>query len=104
MLRGSRPSRFPSVIAVTRFLDANRYPLRSKTLCRPNDSAMSSISREPACEVCAHEGVIGEMRVSGADAIDLLHLAGSKRLVRLEAPDAFEQALTPQDFVAPADH
>ena len=44
------------------------------------------------------------MRIGGADAVDLLHLAGSERFVRIEAPDAFEQALAAQDLVAAADH
>ena len=42
------------------------------------------------------------MRIGRADAVDLLALSGSQRLARVEAPDAFEQSLAAQDFVAPA--
>src|SRR5882724_5770985 len=38
-----------------------------------------------------------------ADAVDLLHLAGAEALGRIEAPDSFQQPLTPQNFVAAGD-
>src|SRR5262249_56466789 len=61
-------------------------------------------SGEPALQVRAHEGIVVEVRVGRADAIDLLALPGSQRLARVEAPDAFEQSLPAQDFVAARDH
>src|SRR2546429_5658097 len=38
-----------------------------------------------------------------ADAVDLLQLARAEALGRIETPDALEQALPPQDFVAARD-
>src|SRR4051812_16719428 len=60
-------------------------------------------SPQPFLQVGAHERVIGEIGVLGADALDLLRLPRRKRLLRVEAPDALEQPLAPQDFVAARD-
>src|SRR5262249_38997036 len=48
--------------------------------------------------------IVVEVRIGRADAVDLLLLPGSQRLARVEAPDAFQQALAAQDFVAAGDH
>ena len=61
-------------------------------------------SGQPALQIRAHEGVIVEVRIGGADAVDLLLLSGAERLARIEAPDAFEQPLPAQDLVAAGDH
>ena len=45
------------------------------------------------------EVVISQMRIGAADAVDLLVLAVPERLVRIEAPCPFQQALAAQDFV-----
>src|SRR5262249_6436442 len=61
-------------------------------------------SGKPALQIRAHEGVVVEVRIGRADAVDLLLLPGSQRLARVETPDAFQQALAAQDFVAAGDH
>src|SRR5947209_17823727 len=61
-------------------------------------------SGQPALQIRAHEGVIVEVRIGRADAIDLLLLSASQRLARVETPNALEQSLPPQDFVAAGDH
>src|SRR5215831_20838818 len=48
--------------------------------------------------------VVVEVRIGRADPVDLLLLSASQRLARVEAPDAFEQPLAAQDFVATRDH
>ena len=58
---------------------------------------------QPALQVLGDEFVVGEVGVGGADAVDLFRLARAQRLVRIEAPDPFQQALAPQDFVAAGD-
>ncbi len=64
---------------------------------------MQRRSRQPALPVRAHEGVVVEMRVGGADPVDLFLLARSQGLVRVEAPDAREKPLPAQDLVAAGD-
>lgn len=49
------------------------------------------------------EIIIAEMRVGGADAINLRKLAGAERLVLVETPEAFEEALAAEDFVEAGD-
>src|SRR5690242_19731252 len=58
---------------------------------------------EPLVAVCGDKGVIREMRIRAADAVDLFALAKSERFIRVEAPDAFEQALAPQNLVDTGD-
>src|SRR5262249_61154931 len=60
-------------------------------------------SEKPALQIRAHEGIVVEMRIGRADPVDLLLMPGSQRLARVETPDAFEQALAAQDFVAAGD-
>src|SRR5215469_13196718 len=60
--------------------------------------------RQPALQIRAHEGIVVEVRIGCADAVDLLALSRSQRLARVETPDAFEQSLAAQDFVATGDH
>src|SRR6185295_10270067 len=59
---------------------------------------------QPALDIGAHERVVVEVGISGADAVDLLHLARAQAFVRVEAPDAVEQALAAEDFVAAGDY
>jgi hypothetical protein len=42
------------------------------------------------------EGVVAQVRVRGADPINLLDLAGAEGLAGIEIPDAGEQPLSPQ--------
>ena len=46
-----------------------------------------------------HEVVVGEVRIGAADAVELLALAGGQALLRVEAPDAQQKALPPQQFM-----
>ena len=43
------------------------------------------------------------MWVGGIDSVDFFGLAGAEVLPRIEAPDAFEEALAAQDFVKAGD-
>ena len=61
------------------------------------------VSSQPFIAMLGDEGIIAEMRIRGADAINLRKLAGAERLVFIEAPDAFEQALAAEDFVEAGD-
>src|SRR5438067_13265997 len=45
-------------------------------------------SRQPSMQIGAHERIVVEVRIGGADAVDLLALSGSQRLLRVETPDA----------------
>ena len=47
--------------------------------------------------------VIVEPRIRRLHPADFICLAGAQGLVRIEAPDTVEQALTPQHFVATGD-
>ena len=49
------------------------------------------------------ERVVGEIGMLADDAIDLGRLTGAQALVRIETPDAFEQALPAQNLVASGD-
>src|SRR5450755_1074778 len=53
-------------------------------------------SAEPEIETSGDEGVVAEVGVDAQHPIDLLGLAGAQALLRVEAPDAFEQALAAQ--------
>lgn len=46
-----------------------------------------------------HELVIAQMRISGPDSVDFLKLSGSKRLSRVETPEAPHQALPTQGLM-----
>src|SRR5262245_4539345 len=61
------------------------------------------MSSHPDVEILAHELVVGEMRVSAADPLDLFELPRREVLVRIETPSAFEQSLPPKDFMKPGD-
>src|SRR6185436_13891455 len=47
--------------------------------------------------------VVIQVRVGAVDAVDLLTLARAQRLRRVQAPDAFQKALAPEDFVKAGD-
>ena len=49
------------------------------------------------------EVVVVEMRVGAIDAVNLRELAGAERFVFIEAPEAFQQALTAQHFMQTGD-
>src|SRR6476661_3996708 len=60
------------------------------------NSWVSLRSVEPAPQVFGDEGVVGEVGMLKADALDRLALAGAQPFARIEAPRAFEQPLTAQ--------
>src|SRR5262249_61149727 len=62
-----------------------------------------SITVHPPVQVIAHELVVGQVRVSPADAVDLLGLAGAERLVRVQAPVPLQKPLPAQDLVDAGD-
>ncbi len=46
-----------------------------------------------------YEGIILQMRIRSAHAVDFFHLAWGKFLVGIKTPAAFQQTLTPQDLM-----
>src|SRR6187397_689034 len=60
-------------------------------------------SVEPAGKVLGDEGVVGEVGVLAADAVDRLALPGAQALARIEAPGSLEQPLSAQHLVAAGD-
>src|ERR1700751_4558454 len=50
-----------------------------------------------------NEGVVAEIDMLAANAVDLLHLSRAQPLSRIEAPDSFEQSLPPENLVATGD-
>ncbi len=58
---------------------------------------------KPFIAMTRHELVISQMRISAAHAIDFFALSGAESFGGIEAPDAFEQPLPPQDVVNPGD-
>src|SRR6516225_3387253 len=53
-------------------------------------------SGEPALQIRAHEGVVVEVRIGRADAVDLLLLSRSQRLAGSEKPEPFGRSLAAQ--------
>ena len=87
-------------------LDAEHLELRERTSGAAVIGALFGRARrsvEPALQVLGDEGVVGQVGVLAADAVDLLALPRAQPLVRIEAPDAFEQALAAQHLVAAGD-
>src|SRR5205814_6273023 len=78
-------------------------PRKRGRKCTESAAALFN-SRQPSMQIGAHERIVVEVRIGGADAVDLLALSGSQRLLRVETPDAFEQSLPAQDLVAAGDH
>lgn len=56
-------------------------------------------SSQPLVEVRFDKRIVIQVRIGAADTVDFLTLAGAERFVRIEAPDAFEQALSSQHFM-----
>src|SRR6266702_5310981 len=65
--------------------------------------ALAARSCEPSLQIGGDKGVVAEIGMLAADAVDLLHLARAEALGRIETPDSLEQALPPQDFMAAGD-
>src|SRR2546422_3513348 len=62
------------------------------TLLGPGDNQRWN-SPQPAREILPHESVVGEIGVLAIDPVDLLAPPGAPTLLRIEAPDALQQAL-----------
>src|SRR5215813_9236269 len=58
---------------------------------------------QPPFEIFAHELIVVQMWVAGADAINLFHLPRREVLAWVETPAARHQSLPAQDFVQPGD-
>src|SRR6056297_1321361 len=57
-------------------------------------------SGKPSVQVGGDEGIICQIAIERADAVYLAQLAGAQTLGGVKAPDARQQPLPPQDFVA----
>lgn len=71
----------------------------------PLSAARSNHGRspQPLVAMLRDEIVVVQMRIGGMHAVDLLKLARTERFFGVEAPQAFEQALTAQDFMQTSD-
>lgn len=58
---------------------------------------------QPGVAALADEFVVIQFGISAIDAVNLFFLAGTESLTRIEAPNAFEQALAAQHFVQTGD-
>src|SRR5437867_5399091 len=65
--------------------------------------ALAACSCEPFLQIGGDKGVVAEIGMLVADAVNLLHLTRAEYLGRIETPDSLEQALPPQDFMAAGD-
>src|SRR6266487_5910129 len=54
---------------------------------------------EPFIPVPGDKFVLAQVRIGTMHAVDFLALTGAERLIRIQTPDAFEQALPAQHFV-----
>lgn len=60
-------------------------------------------SPHPLIPVRFHKRIIVQMRVGSVHTVDLCHLPETERLMLIQAPEAFEQALAAEDFVEAGD-
>ena len=60
-------------------------------------------SSQPALAVCAHELIVGEMRIGRTHAVDRFPLTWAQAFVRIKAPDAGQQPLPAQNFMTAGD-
>ena len=58
---------------------------------------------QPLVPVRGDKGVVIQVRVGGADAVNLLSLAGAETFARVETPQALEQCLPPQHLMQAGD-
>src|SRR5436190_848858 len=64
---------------------------------------MALPSCQPFLQVRRDKGIVAEIGMLAADAVDLMHLARAQAFGGIEAPDAGHQALPAQDLVAACD-
>ena len=65
------------------------------------NSFAKKLAIKPSGQVTCYKIIIDQVRISLADSGEFFGLSRTEGLVRVEAPDAFEQALAAQDFMAP---
>src|SRR6185503_13514995 len=61
--------------------------------------AWNSLFTQPFLPMFAHQLLVVQMWIRTIHTIDFFALAGAERLVRVQTPDAFEQALPAQHFM-----
>jgi hypothetical protein len=66
------------------------------------NSFAKKLAIKPSGQVTCHKIIIDQVRISFADSGEFFGLSRTEGLVRIEAPDAIEQALSAQDFMAPS--
>jgi len=65
--------------------------------------ALDDSSAQPFFEVFGDEGVIIQVGVGPADPVNLFNLAGAEGFMRIETPDALEQALAAEHLMQAGD-
>src|SRR4051794_32452796 len=61
------------------------------------------LTGQPSVAMLGDEGVVVEMGIGMIHTVDLGELAGAEGFVWVQAPDAFEQALSAQNFMQSGD-
>src|SRR5215472_7112262 len=57
----------------------------------------------PYVPLSTHEFVVFQFRIGATDPVNLLLLAGTEGFLRIQAPNAFKQTLSPQYFMQTSD-
>jgi hypothetical protein len=65
------------------------------------NSFAKTLAIKPSGQVTFDKIIIDQVRISLADSGEFFGLSSAKCLMGVEAPDAFEQTLAAQDFMAP---
>src|SRR5262249_1591793 len=72
------------------------------TLGHPIDVRLRRMSGpQPGVTPFAHKLVVVQLRICEVNAVDLLSLAQTERLLWVEAPDSFKEPLPAKHFVQP---
>src|SRR5687767_423857 len=66
---------------------------------KSTEAAIRARSTQPAIQALLDERIVGQVRIPRQHAIDLGGLSRAQLLVRVQAPAAGEEPLTPQDLV-----
>jgi hypothetical protein len=64
------------------------------------NSFAKTLAIKPSGQVTCYKIIIDQVRISLTDSCEFFGLSLTEGLKRVEAPDAFEQALSAQDFMA----
>src|SRR6516225_11165321 len=68
-----------------------------------NKTAEGRLGFQPAVSSVGHKGIVIQLRVGTIYAVNLLFLSGTKSLMRIQAPNTFEQSLSSQYFMHTGD-